>query len=85
MYIISTFIYYNVYEYTGLYIAQFLNLNSLSILSAIIFAIASDEVAPGEGAFLQCKTRLPIAPDPGWESNTKSSIKVPEKAKKKTS
>lgn len=43
--------------------------------------MANDEVAPGDGAFLQCKTLLPIAPDPGFESNTKSSIKVPEKKK----
>lgn len=55
------------------------SLNSLSILSAIISAIANDDVAPGEGAFRQCKTLLPIAPELGCESNTKSSIKVPVK------
>lgn len=54
------------------------SLNSSFILSAIILAIAKEDVAPGDGAFLQCNTLLPIAPDPGLESNTKSSINVPK-------
>lgn len=54
-------------------------LNSFSILSAIILAIANEDVAPGDGAFLQCNTLLPIAPELGLESNTKSSISVPGK------
>lgn len=57
-------------------------LNCSFILSAIILEMASEDVAPGEGAFLQCSTLLPMAPEPGCESNTKSSINVPENKKK---
>lgn len=50
-------------------------LNWFSILSAITLAIANEEVAPGDGAFLQCKIRLLRGPAP--ESNTKSSTRFP--------
>lgn len=43
--------------------------------SAIIFAMAREEVAAGEGAFLTWRILLPISPLP--PSNTKSSTKFP--------
>ena len=46
--------------------------------SATILAMARDEVAPGEGAFLTCRTRLPMSPEP--PSNTKSSTKFPSRS-----
>lgn len=46
-----------------------------STLSAIISAMASEEVAAGEGAFLTWSTRLPRSPSP--PSNTKSSTRFP--------
>ena len=46
--------------------------------SATIFAIAKEDVAPGEGAFLTCRTRLPMSPAP--PSNTKSSTKFPSRS-----
>jgi len=51
--------------------------NSVSILSAIILAMARLLVAPGEGAFLQWRTRLASGPDPSPRSKTKSSTRLP--------
>lgn len=57
-------------------------LNSLSIFSTIIFAIANELVAPGLGAFLQCNTLLPMELSSAlslYISKTKSSMRFPEK------
>lgn len=50
-------------------------LNELSTLSEIIFAMASDEVAPGDGALQQWRIIWPIGPSP--YSNMKSSTRLP--------
>lgn len=46
-----------------------------STSSAIMAAMAREEVAAGEGAFLTCRILLPMLPVP--PSNTKSSTKFP--------
>ena len=44
-------------------------------LSLTNLAIDKDDVAAGDGAFLTCRTRLPMSPTP--PSNTKSSTRFP--------
>lgn len=58
------------YQWRGWCRCDKLSVNSLSSLSATILAIASEEVAPGEGALRQCRIRPLLA-------NTKSSIRDP--------
>lgn len=58
------------YQWRGWCRCDKLSVNSLSSLSATIFAIANEEVAPGEGALRQCRIR-PLL------ENTKSSIRDP--------
>ena len=55
--------------------SHFLNSNIVSALSATISAIASEEVAAGEGALRTCSTRRPKSPGP--LPNTKSSTRRP--------
>lgn len=52
-----------------------MNLKECSILSAVIWAIARLDVAPGEGALQQCKIRFPKSPSPN--SKIKSSTNEP--------
>ena len=58
--------------------SHWVSLNIVSALSAIISAIASEEVAAGEGAFRTCSMRLPRSPGP--LPNTKSSTRRPSES-----